>query len=139
MEIARGTDVDGAWYVVFSLGLLATLLLGFVSGGIFVMQMSGVVKNITTVEMNYTLPNPYDLGWRENVRQLFGPLSVAWFLPLQLKTPACDGYRYSVDFVVVAKMQENSRKVKTKMRHADAPPSITAALTHQSTSIISSA
>jgi len=64
------------------------------STGVFgCMHMAMVLANQTTIELKYNpdLQPLYDVGWRSNIEQVFGPDAWAWLLPIYHTGPVGDG------------------------------------------------
>eukprot|EP01071_Lankesteria_metandrocarpae_P008813 Lankesteria_metandrocarpae@DN5059_c0_g1_i2.p3 len=96
--IRTPTDSINGVYLGVCLALtLMTGMFAICAGGILAFSLFGVFKNITTVEVNYSSKNPYDIGRLQNMESLFGPLGIQWFLPLPLNPPSCDGFSYELN------------------------------------------
>lgn len=91
-----------AGMVIFGILMLTCLVIVLTIGGFFCVSMKQAVHNMTTLEsIGGTVlfaggsKETYDLGsWLLNLRELFGPVFIAWFLPIQ-STPG-DGMTFPV-------------------------------------------
>ncbi|KAL2438363.1 Palmitoyltransferase pfa3 [Exophiala dermatitidis] len=64
------------------------------------------------------LPNAFDLGWRRNLRHVFGPNPVLWFLPVCNTTG--DGWRWEVSEKWLIAHEEASRRKEQRLAAAAA-------------------
>lgn len=77
--------------MAMKVGIWVKLLTGSAIGFLFLYQFNNALYNLTTVED--TMPqmedqNPFDKGsFIKNMEDIFGPFSIAWFLPLKPRLP----------------------------------------------------
>ncbi|KAG9781335.1 hypothetical protein KCU88_g3480, partial [Aureobasidium melanogenum] len=62
------------------------------------------------------LPNAFDLGWRRNLRHVFGPNPLLWFLPVCNTTG--DGWRWEVSEKWLIAHEEASRRKEQRLAAA---------------------
>jgi len=72
----------GALQIVLVFIVCITFALGLTCFGLT--HLSFVLRNVTTLEsFEKNKTNPYDLGWRSNFEQVFGPAPLLYFLPVR--------------------------------------------------------
>lgn len=57
---------------------------------LLILQIKLISKNMTTIELNYKDPNPFDKGISENWRKICGSSKILWFCPIKHKTRILD-------------------------------------------------
>eukprot|EP00382_Lankesteria_abbotti_P005797 CAMPEP_0113847682 /NCGR_PEP_ID=MMETSP0372-20130328/2018_1 /TAXON_ID=340204 /ORGANISM="Lankesteria abbotti" /LENGTH=150 /DNA_ID=CAMNT_0000817003 /DNA_START=391 /DNA_END=840 /DNA_ORIENTATION=+ /assembly_acc=CAM_ASM_000359 len=83
-------QVYGAAWVTYPAILVALGLFLF-------MNVSNLLSNVTEIEMLYRSNiNPYDVGRRKNVEQVFGRFDFSCFFPIRPRQPTCDGFTFPV-------------------------------------------
>lgn len=105
--------------VLFVIGIISGLYIAAISGTFGVDMLTKIVNNRTTLEqINCTPVRTYDVGIKENIRQIFGNSIILWIFPT---SPPISGYYWShivdmnvvPDFLVNKESQESDEGTKS--------------------------
>ncbi|PHJ25863.1 dhhc zinc finger domain-containing protein [Cystoisospora suis] len=91
-DTTRGSGV-GIWGT-FLIAWIMQVTFGLVTLVMFLTHLYYMLINVTSIEVQYPSPNPYNVGRMANTQQVFGKFDWSWFLPIRPRSPVCSGVSY---------------------------------------------
>eukprot|EP00918_Siedleckia_nematoides_P094687 GHVU01207866.1.p1 GENE.GHVU01207866.1~~GHVU01207866.1.p1 ORF type:complete len:372 (-),score=46.31 GHVU01207866.1:163-1278(-) len=108
-SVAGTTYAMGIVCIFGLMGFVALFILTISLGCTHLVMLS---QSQTSVEENYPKPNPYSFTKAANFKQIFGPASFAWFLPIAASAGSVDnGITYSYDPAYVTEFDTDAAVV----------------------------
>eukprot|EP00931_Biecheleriopsis_adriatica_P086771 TRINITY_DN61364_c0_g1_i1.p1 TRINITY_DN61364_c0_g1~~TRINITY_DN61364_c0_g1_i1.p1 ORF type:complete len:291 (-),score=39.89 TRINITY_DN61364_c0_g1_i1:61-933(-) len=77
------------------IAVMSVIIFGLLTGILFVVTVTGIIRNVTTIEDFYQGENPYclDSTW-SNLQEIFGAPDLRWLIPVPCTSRPSDGTRY---------------------------------------------
>jgi len=89
--LIKKAGVGLLWWSGFMLACIFAAAFGIALFILFVGHVIMVLQNFTSIEAGYPGKNPYNVGWRQNLEQLFGSPGFDWLVPIRPRRPLSDG------------------------------------------------